>query len=60
MVYRASSLGERCLKSVYEILQVMLTDQNADGFPAHVSNVYWKHITLDVDKYLQTDSTKDT
>ncbi len=37
----------------------MLTDQNAVGFPVCVSNVYWKHITLDVDKYLQTDRAKD-
>lgn len=27
-------------KSVYEILQVMLTDQNAAGFPCYVSNVF--------------------
>lgn len=45
-------------KSVYEILQVMLTDQNAAGFPCYVSNVFWKHIMLDVDKYLPTDRAK--
>ena len=60
VVLRASSLGERCLKSVCEIRQVMLTDQNALGFPVYASNVYRKHVTSDVDKYLQTDRSKDT
>lgn len=40
VVLRAWSLAERCLKSVYEILQVMLTDQNAVGFPVYVFSVY--------------------
>lgn len=33
VVLRASSLDECSFKSVYEFLQVMLTDQNAVGFP---------------------------
>ncbi len=40
VVLRASSLDERCLKSVYETLRVMLTDQNAVGFPVYVFSVY--------------------
>lgn len=33
VVLRASSLGEYSFRSVYEILQVMLTHQNAVSFP---------------------------